>query len=465
MTYRIAPVFGALRTLGALGFAGAMIATPVQAQPAATDAQINDLQRQITALEKQIKSLKHRPAPVKVEKVATPGPALSMPGNRPTFCTADGATCIGITGRLHMDVGGYSYQPNTAATVPQDMRNGVNARRARIGLLGTFARDWDFGIVLDGGGSQDGQATLNNAFVGYKGIKGLVIEGGYMDVPYTLDEATSSNNITFMERATPQVLATDIGAGDNRAAFGARAFDKWWWTGAYLTGPTTGYDHSTRVPYGMTARAIVVPFNNDIGTLLVGGDVLYQFDTGGAPNVNQLRLRDRPEVRIDPTRILDTGNINNVEHARVLSAEIGGALGSFNFQGEYFDYMIGRRALTDLHFTGGYVQASYILTGETRKYSTSSGAFGGVNPKNPFTPGGGWGAWEIAARYSTVNLNDGLVLGGKQSNMTLGLNWYVNSNMRFMLNWINGKVERNNLAGVDTGAKYNAVAMRAQVAF
>jgi phosphate-selective porin OprO/OprP len=286
-----------------------------------------------------------------------------------------------------------------------------------------------------------------------------------MDVPYTLDEATSSNNITFMERATPQVLAADIGAGDNRAAFGARAFDKWWWAGAYLTGPTTGYDHSTRVPYGMTARAVAVPFNNSNGALLIGGDFLYQFDTGGAPNVNQLRLRDRPEIRIDPTRILDTGAINDVDHARVLSAELAASFGAFYVQGEYFDYNIGRRALADLHFNGGYVQASYVLTGESRKYSTSSGSFGGIKPNNPFTPGGGWGAWEIAARYSTVNLNDANVFGGKQSNLTVGLNWYVNENMRFMLNWVNGRVEKRNVAGVDTGAKYNAIAMRAQVAF
>ena len=452
-----------LKSLGA-GLAVALIAGQAQAQPDPMDAQIKSLQRQIAALEKQVNALKHRPVPVKAEKPSN-APVLTMPGNRPTFCTADGANCIGITGRLHFDVGGYSYQPNTALTVPQAMRNGVNARRARIGLLGTFANYWDFGLVLDGGGSQDGTATLNNAFIGYKGIKGMVIEGGYMDVPYTLDEATSSNNITFMERATPQVLATDIAAGDNRAAFGVRAFDKRWWAGAYLTGPTTGYDHTTRVPVGTTARVAFLPIDSDAATLLIGGDLLYLWDTGGLPNTNQLRLRDRPEVRIDPTRIIDTGVLNGVDNARVLSAELGGRFGDLYFQGEYFHYHINRTGFSDLNFTGGYAQASYVLTGEKRRYSTSSGAFGGINPKNPFQPGGGWGAWEVAARYSYVDLNNDLVFGGTQRNLTFGLNWYVNSNMRFMLNWIHGEVERRNLAGADLGAKYNAVAMRAQVAF
>jgi phosphate-selective porin OprO/OprP len=454
-----------LKLLAAASLA-ALIAGQAQAQAEPNDKQIRDLQRQINTLQKQMNGLKAKPATVhkaaeKAESTAT----LKMPKNKPTFCTADGDNCVSLTGRAHLDFGGYSYKPNSALTSPQDMRNGFNARRARIGLTGTFARYWDWGVVIDGGGSQDGQATLNNAYIAYKGVKGLVVEGGYMDVPYTLDETISSNNIMFMERATSQVLATDIAAGDNRAAFGARAFDKWWWTGLYVTGPTTGYNHSTRVPVGMTGRLVVVPINNDFGSLLIGGDFQYLFDTGGAPNVNELRLRDRPEIRIDPNRILDTGTLTNIKSARVLSGEVAGGIGSFYFQGEYFNYAISRDGLTDLTFNGGYAQASYMLTGEKRKYNTSAGSYGGISPKNPFTPHGGIGAWELAARYSYVDLNDSVVYGGVQKNLTFGVNWYVNDNLRFMLNWVNGEVEKRNAANIDVGAKYNAVAMRAQVAF
>jgi phosphate-selective porin OprO/OprP len=308
---------------------------------------------------------------------------------------------------------------------------------------------------------------LNNAYISYKGFKGMRIEGGYMDVPYTLDEATSSNNITFMERASSQVLATDLGAGDNRAAFGIRANDNWWWAGAYLTGPTTGYDHSLRTPYAATGRLVFAPINTDAGAFLFGGDVLYLADTGGAPNVNDIRMRERIEVRIDPTRVLDTGALSNVNNALVLSAEAAATVGSFHAQGEYFDYSISRFALPDLHFKGGYVQAGYILTGEKRKYGASSGSLGGVKPANPFfwDMTGGTGAWEIAARYSYVDLNDMAVFGGKQENITVGLNWYLNDNMRMMFNWIHGTVQKTNLAGADRGAKYDAFAMRTQFAF
>jgi phosphate-selective porin OprO/OprP len=458
----------------ALGLASAFGATPALAQ-AATAEQVENLQQQIRALEKKLEAVRQKTflnasaayIPTKGGKFAPPDVLVSMKGNRPSVCTADGFNCVGITGRLHFDVGGYSYSPNTAAATPRTLQGGVNARRARIGLVGTFARDWDFALVFDGGGSQDGTVTLNNAYLSYKGFKGVRIEGGYMDVPYTLDEATSSNNITFMERASAQVLAADLGAGDNRAAFGVRANDKWWWAGAYLTGPTAGYDHSLRIPYAVTGRLVFAPINTDAGAFLFGGDVLYLADTGGAPGINDLRMRERIEVRIDPTRVLDTGTLANVSSALVLSAEAGATVGSFHAQGEYFDYTISRFAQPDLNFKGGYIQAGYILTGERRKYSASSGSLGGVTPKDPFfwDMSGGTGAWELAARYSYVDLNDALVFGGTQKNITVGLNWYLNDNMRLMFNWIHGQVDKTNVAGVDRGAKYDAFAMRTQFAF
>ena len=85
---------------------------------------------------------------------------------------------------------------------------------------------------------------------------------------------------------------------------------------------------------------------------------------------------------------------------------------------------------------------------------------------------GGWGAWEIAARYSVVDLNDRLgspdgVAGGKQAIITAGLNWYVNRNIRFMINYLHGTIDRQTSATdfTDAGAKFDAVAMRTQVAF
>src|SRR3954467_10470692 len=204
--------------------------------------------------------------PVKAA-VAASDAVLTMPGNRPTFCTADNLNCISLTSRVHFDAGGYNYRPNTAATVPQRLDDGVNARRARICVVGKFLGDWNYALIYDFGGSSDGfggtasaggtsvgflpggaLSGVENAYLSYTGLKPfggkLAIEGGVMDLPYTLDESTSSNDTVFMERASAGVIAVNIAAGDFRSAAGARWYNDTFWAGAYATGPTTGAIHS-----------------------------------------------------------------------------------------------------------------------------------------------------------------------------------------------------------------------------
>src|SRR6266403_799788 len=91
--------------------------------------------------------------------VAPSDVVVKMPGNRPTICTADDQNCIAITSRVHFDGGGYNYRPNTPATFPQRLDDGVNVRRARIGVIGKFLGDWDYALIYDFGGSSDGFAS------------------------------------------------------------------------------------------------------------------------------------------------------------------------------------------------------------------------------------------------------------------------------------------------------------------
>ncbi|MCX7320931.1 MAG: porin, partial [Hyphomicrobiales bacterium] len=243
------------------------------------------------------------------------------------------------------------------------------------------------------------------------------------------------------------------------------------WIGAYVTGPVTGtinVNHAQPQPLGATFRAVGLPMRNEVGTILVGFDALYLAQTGGPTN-NTLGMSDRIEVRIDPASngLLNTGTMQNINSARVLSGEAAAQFGSFMAQGEYFDFAVQRtNGLGDLGFNGYYGQASYVLTGEQHKYSETSGSFGGINPKHPVNFAiGDYGAWELAVRYSYANLNDLNIRGGEMKSTTVGLNWYVNQNMRFMFNWINGTVDKTSSAGLDTGAGYNVFAMRTQVAF
>src|SRR6478736_8378725 len=521
-----------LTAAAAIGLIGALTTSQARAQSA--DAEIAALKQQLRLMEQKLDKLQKQTAantaaaarasakadtkvsvvnasaayPVK-GPVAPSDAVVKMPGNRPTICTADDQNCIAITSRVHFDAGGYNYRPNTLATVPQRLDDGVNVRRARIGVLGKFLEDWNYALIYDFGGSSDGfdstasvggvavgflpggaLSGVENAYLSYTGLKpfggNLAIEGGIMDIPYVLDEATSSNDVMFMERASSGVMAVNLAAGDFRSTVGTRWYNDRFWAGAYATGPTTGAIHSassinpngTTEQFGAVARAAAQVISTNDYTLHLGGDAQWLIRTPHnlVTGAQTITLNDRPELRIDPTTLISTGAIAGTSAAQVYSAEAAATLGSLYLQGEYFWYNVERKAipgLPDLRFQGGYAQAGYLLTGETRKYNPGSASYGGVIPTNPFSlDGGGWGAWEIAGRYSTMDLNNQLgsvngVAGGRQNVYTLALNWYVNRNVRFMFDYLHGNVNKQisptNFG--DAGSKFDAFAMRTQVAW
>jgi phosphate-selective porin OprO/OprP len=290
-----------------------------------------------------------------------------------------------------------------------------------------------------------------------------------------------------MERAASGVTATNIAAGDFRSTFGARWYTDRFWAGAYVTGPKTGDIHSasstnppgTTEQYGTFARVAGQIVSGNDYSLHIGGDAewLIQPPHNLIAGTQTLTLNDRPELRIDPTTLVSTGALAGVSGAQVYSAEAAGTYGPLFFQGEYFWFNVERNALAPplpgLKFQGGYAEAAYALTGETRPYHSASASYGGIVPANPFSlTGGGWGAWEIAGRYSTIDLNDQLamangVAGGRQTIYTLALNWYANCNVRLMFDYLHGNIAKQvsptNFS--DAGAKFDAFAMRTQVAF
>jgi phosphate-selective porin OprO/OprP len=535
-------------TAAAISLLGALITSRAEAQSASgPDAEIALLKQQLKLMEQKLDKLQKQTsanttaaanANAKAEAVAKAAPRLAnvtganaaypvkqvavadavvhMPNNRPTICTVDEQNCVAITSRVHWDVGGYNYHPNSAATSPQKLDDGENLRRARIGVIGKFLGDWNYALIYDFGGSSDGfggtgstgaapgvggatvgflpggmVAGIEQAYLSYTGFKPfggkLAIEGGVMDMLYTLDESTSSNDIVFMERASSGIIAQNIAAGDFRSGAGARWYDDRFWAGAYVTGPSTGAIHSASSlnPNGTTEQ--VGAFARAAGQVVSGND--YSFHLGGegewlirAPHdeitgAQTLTLSDRPELRIDPTALISTGALAGVSGAQVYSGEAAGTYGPLFVQGEYFWYNVDRAnnviPLPSVQFDGGYAQASYVLTGETHKYNPAAAAYAGIVPANPWSPTeNGWGAWEIAGRVSTMNLNDQLatangVAGGRQTVYTAGLNWYVNRNIRFMFNYLHGDVAKqiSPTNTGDAGAKFDAFAMRTQVAF
>lgn len=528
ITIKTAPAFVGLIGLFATSEAFAQSSNDADQEIKLLKQQLHKLEEKLDRLQKQSTAgrpvVRKDPAPTAVASVNAGNANAVLPlkvapasdttvkltNNRPTICTADDQNCIAITSRLHFDAGGYDYRPNTPATVPQRLDDGVNARRARIGIIGKFFGDWNYALIYDFAGSSDGFAStagvggvpvgflpggalsgIENAYLSYTGFRPLggtlAVEGGYMDIPYTLDEATSSNDIAFIERASAGVIAANIAASDFRSTFGARWYNNVFWVGAYATGPTAGAVHSassvnpngTTEQFGSIVRAAGQVVSGENYSLHLGGEAefLIRPPHNLITGAQTLTLSDRPELRIDPTSIASTGALAGVSGAQVYSVEAAATYGPLFLQGEYFWFDVERRALPvplpNARFEGGYAQASYVLTGEGRAYNAASASYGGVIPANPFSlKSGGWGAWEIAGRVSTIDLNDRLatasgVAGGRQTIYTAALNWYVNRNVRFMFDYLHGDVRKqaSPTSVTDTGARLDAVALRTQVAF
>ena len=103
---------------------------------------------------------------------------------------------------------------------------------------------------------------------------------------------------------------------------------------------------------------------------------------------------------------------------------------------ERAQYKDGHENTCDLEMDGFYLQAAYTLTGETRGYKADSGAFAAIKPKNE------GGAWEVVARYEDAEVDiPGRSLSADLERMVLGVNWYVNKNVKFMLNYVDSEMD------------------------
>ena len=493
-----------------------LAAYPAAAQTSSINSQMQSLQQQIQQLQQQMQNLQGQVSASQAQaqkaqqdaaqaqaqlKQAQPAAGSNAVvtmsgGNRPSICSSDGQNCIGLTSRLHVDYGNYLGVHPQQSSGPHSLTDGTNIRRARIGVLGKFAGDWNYALIYDFGGSTDTTpgTGIENAYITYNGFNPVAIDLGYLDVPFTLDEATSSNDIMFMERAEIQNVVTNLAANDFRSAVGVRSNNDRYWGGVYFTGPQAGAQHtgSNMQQLGATARFTYQVLQGPNYSLHAGVDGEYVFNprangSSATSIADTLAMSDRPELRVDPTSFLNTGTIPS-RNAGAYGAELAGGWNSLFFQGEYYQILVDQSGLSatapkpELSFDGGYAEASWTITGESRKYIPTTGAYSAIVPAHPFSlKHGGWGAFELAARYSYINLNShaqtgvsplvtGGVFGGRATGIAVGLNWYPITNLRFMLNYIHDDVNKipqtTNEGGTTSGGvAINAIALRSQIAF
>jgi len=320
-----------------------------------------------------------------------------------------------------------------------DLSDGTDLRRARLGVEGTIEKDFQYRLEAEIGRASrndrgDQEVDIRDAYVRYSGLKGTKITVGQHKTPNSLSRLTSSTDLVLLERPLfVEAFTHRITAGGDYKSGVSAAFGGDNWT---ATAGVFGENFAIRSAavkdegWGPAARFTFAPVNEKDAVLHLGASGYWRKTAG----VNTVRLRTGPEISNDDTRFVDTGNITADDYA-FGGLELAGILGPLYLQSEYGVTEINSNANGDLSFDGGYVTASYLLTGESRRYK--GGVFQRPKPASPFDlNGGGWGAWEIAARYSTVDLNDKAVQGGKEDNFAAGVNWYLNDYLRLQSNWV-----------------------------
>jgi phosphate-selective porin OprO/OprP len=430
--------------------------------------------------------------------------AWSFDNGRPTFASGDGRFTLAIRARFQADFAGYMQDSTHGAGFagPTDLSSGAAIRRAYFGIEGKAYTDFSYEIRLNAGGSDggsfgaagvpnagEGDPLLNKAVITYTGIPNFHFNVGVLEPAFMMEGTTSSASLMFMERPDFENIAADtFGAGDSR-----RGIEIGWaktdtfWSGDNVTvtstfsGGKTGSaqnhgsnsglatpgdgDENTQILGRITDRV----WSDGISNIQLGVSLASVLDSGSNGNPNggsqTIRLRDRPEIRVDGTRLIDTGGIA-AKTANMFAFDLEGNIENFYLGGEYTQFSVDRQCGTTTGgvclsptavidhptFSAWAVEGSWILTGETKAYSPTAinnevGGFNGPVPSRPFSfAGGSWGAWELVARYTDTDLNwrtnqianatggvQAGILGGRERIVSLGVNWYLNRNIRIML--------------------------------
>ncbi len=343
-----------------------------------------------------------------------------------SFETIDESFSMKVGGRIHIDTAFINESSGLERNIGQNIEDNSEFRRARLVVSGTTPDAFEFKAEYDFAG---GDADLKDVYVGHTNVP--IVGGiriGHFREPFGLEELTSSNDTTFLERSLAETFTQSRNVGvmlHNRVLDGRMT----WAAGIFRASDDFGRGETGRAFNG-TARLTGLPWYEDDGRKLLHLGVSFTHKNFAD---DTLRYSERPESHLTAT-FLDTGDFP-ADYADVVYAEAAWVHNAFSLQSEFVQSFVKSRPMSDPRFWAAYVQASYFLTGEHRPYKKSKGAFTKLRPKRNFDRDGGWGAWELAARYSYLDLSDGEIDGGKLRDFTLGLNWYLNPNFRIIWNY------------------------------
>lgn len=280
----------------------------------------------------------------------------------------------------------------------------------------------------------DGNADFKDVFVSVKDIPAIgYFRIGHFKEPQGLEQLESSNHIPFIERSFASILNADRNTGlEIRGQNNDQSLT--WDLGLYHDTDSFGNATSGTGAYSVAGRITGLPLYRDSGRNLLHLGASYSHRNLAG---DKLRIRTVPEAEGAP-KVLDTG-LFDADNMGVLGLEFNWTYQAFAIQSEYLTARVnGVDSLggLDRTFHGYYLQGSYFFTGEHRPYNKTWANFKYATP-NKSVWDGGVGAWQLALRYSWLDLDDQDVRGGNGESFTGALNWYLDSQTRVMLDYTN----------------------------
>ena len=335
-----------------------------------------------------------------------PTAASTFSSGEPGIATSDGRFSVSFYSLVQLDAALYGQDAPgpiatdlrrsgpalgyTAANVDtghaRKLKDGDNFRRARFGFSGTAFGDFQYRLLADFGGSGvENAGQLYEAWAQYNGLKPLHIRVGAFAQQEGLADQDSAAAQPFLERPLSADIARNFAAGDTRTGAEVFAYGDSYLASVAVTGRAIGVVNSAGAGTGQSygdqlayvGRLAFSPHGADWRLHLGahGQYISHPADVSGPPNGAAsplsrygVSLSDQPELRVDGTKLINTGNVD-ARHASDVGVEFAAQYRGLLLQSEYDHFEIARAApgVSNPAFNGWYVEGSWVLTGEARE--------------------------------------------------------------------------------------------------
>jgi phosphate-selective porin OprO/OprP len=285
---------------------------------------------------------------------------------------------------------------------------------------------------------EDQSVYLNDFFLRWRPPRYVdYVRFGYFDPPISLAALTGNADRSLMENGAPvSAFAPGFRLGVDTAAHYAKPSLTWQASLTSVGQSQPNTDATSASVLRAAGRLAWRPFGEDVGFRVVHLGLSASHVLSGSADV---RYRARPDTFLTPY-LVDTGDFD--ADTTLVGLEAAWRRGMVSIQSEYLHAFVDADEGGLLAFYGGYAELAIALTGETRPYDVASSTFGRLEPLRPYKPlRGRWGAVELAARGSWLDLTDHPVDGGRMAALSFGPTWTWNRFVRFMAGYVYAHVD------------------------